>query len=203
MEGLPPALRVRDADTAVGELRPVNRCSNASLQAQTRDDSWDFKSDGLDGWDTRSGSSRGRSQDLDAVPSPARLPSVGEAAHRVDTAAADKRIFTQACLLSTENFALHPALRSGPPIRMSHDGPPCGLRGKLLSNRAMSALNDVSSFLHSVPITCGWAFCCSGTLTRPQSVTCEGLDAKLLLSCFGRDTSAGPRASRFGSISRW
>ena len=66
------------------------------MVTQARDDSWDFKSDGLDGWETRSGSSRGRSQDLDStLPSPERLPSVGEAAHRVDTAAADKRIFTK------------------------------------------------------------------------------------------------------------
>jgi hypothetical protein len=61
---------------------------------QVRDDSWDFKSDGVDGWDTRSGSSVSRSQDLDKFPS-GRLPSVGEAAHRVDTSAADKRIFTK------------------------------------------------------------------------------------------------------------
>ena len=61
---------------------------------QVRDDSWDFKSDGVDGWDTRSGSSVSRSQDLDRYPSD-RLPSVGEAAHRIDTSAADKRIFTK------------------------------------------------------------------------------------------------------------
>ncbi len=70
-------------------------CAHTLDLAQTRDDSWDFKSDGLDGWDSRSGGSRSRSQDLDAMPTADRLPSVGEAAFRVDTAAADERIFTK------------------------------------------------------------------------------------------------------------
>ena len=67
--------------------------------AQTRDDSWDFKADGLDGWDSRSGGSRGRSQDLDGAQSTDRLPSVGEAMHGVDTSAADERFFTKVCIL--------------------------------------------------------------------------------------------------------